>query len=328
MQGVLACCNPIPPLVKQNLQLLHQFILKARDQPLIKPPVEEQQTHRTTQNNFNKDTNFLFCPHDLSFTKEFRDDLPTLLNGQDTNDGLVSKLNVLEKSSISVFDTPENSDDETMKEKLNRLKKIKFVSPYARYLAILPIAEQQRLEDLKKQQEANKLKRLCPEKTENMDEYVVIKQEHPVDPTDMYGANMPLKDYGKRKPNNAVDSIQEQTAAKRMKTENSSTDCTSNSASSSENSNKIPPPQNATKNQKKKKKKHHPHPAKPSDQPAQFDYGQVDFKKFKGGSHQAKRNDNEVKTKFHGKNKHHANNKKFNKLFTFSGMQNKGNKKK
>lgn len=36
MQGVLACCNPIPPLVKQNLQLLHQFILKARDQPLIK----------------------------------------------------------------------------------------------------------------------------------------------------------------------------------------------------------------------------------------------------------------------------------------------------
>lgn len=36
MQGILACCNPIPPLVKQNLQLLHQFILKARDQPLIK----------------------------------------------------------------------------------------------------------------------------------------------------------------------------------------------------------------------------------------------------------------------------------------------------
>lgn len=36
MQGVLACCNPIPPLVKQNLQLLHQYILKARDQPLIK----------------------------------------------------------------------------------------------------------------------------------------------------------------------------------------------------------------------------------------------------------------------------------------------------
>lgn len=36
MQGILACCNPIPPLVRQNLHILHQIILKARDQPLIK----------------------------------------------------------------------------------------------------------------------------------------------------------------------------------------------------------------------------------------------------------------------------------------------------
>ncbi len=30
MQGILACCNPIPPLVRQNLQALHLLILKAR----------------------------------------------------------------------------------------------------------------------------------------------------------------------------------------------------------------------------------------------------------------------------------------------------------
>lgn len=36
MQGILACCNPIPPLVRQNLHVLHQFILKAREQPLVK----------------------------------------------------------------------------------------------------------------------------------------------------------------------------------------------------------------------------------------------------------------------------------------------------
>lgn len=35
MQGVLACCNPIPPLVRQNLVLIHQIILKAREQPLV-----------------------------------------------------------------------------------------------------------------------------------------------------------------------------------------------------------------------------------------------------------------------------------------------------
>lgn len=36
MQGILACCNPIPPLVRQHLHVLHRFILTAREQPLTK----------------------------------------------------------------------------------------------------------------------------------------------------------------------------------------------------------------------------------------------------------------------------------------------------
>ncbi|KAJ6639352.1 Exosome component 10 [Pseudolycoriella hygida] len=326
MQGVLACCNPIPPLVKQNLNLLHQFILKAREQPLIKAPVEEHQTNRTVQSVFNKDSGFLFCPHDLSFHKEFRDDLPTLLNGQESNEDFSSKLIVSEKSSLSVFDTPENSDDEAAKEKLNRLKKIKFVSPYARYLAILPIAEQQRLEELKKQQEANKLKRLCPEKTESTEEYVLIKEERIDDPNDEYAGNLPLKDYGKRKPNDAVSNVQEQQpTAKRVKYETSTSEPRNKRSATNDQQY-----EHETKNEKKKKlnKLSHPNATTTAHNSQEFDYGQVDFKKFKGGSHQTKRNDNEVHTNFRGKNKHHGNNKKFNKLFTFSGMQNKGNKKK
>lgn len=34
MQGILACCNPIPPLVRSNLLELHKIVLKAREQPL------------------------------------------------------------------------------------------------------------------------------------------------------------------------------------------------------------------------------------------------------------------------------------------------------
>lgn len=30
MQGILACCNPVPPLVKQNLHALHMIIFQAR----------------------------------------------------------------------------------------------------------------------------------------------------------------------------------------------------------------------------------------------------------------------------------------------------------
>lgn len=116
----------------------------------------------------------------------------------------------------------------------------------------------------------------------------------------MYGANLPMKDYGKRKPNDAVESTQQQPATKKIKTESSTIEHTS----SSETSFKIAQKQEATKNQKKKKKKKNfqqPNATNSSNQPQQFDYGQVDFKKFKGGSHQAKRNENEVHTKFHGK---------------------------
>ena len=30
MQGVLACCNPVPPLVRQHLVTIHQVVLAAR----------------------------------------------------------------------------------------------------------------------------------------------------------------------------------------------------------------------------------------------------------------------------------------------------------
>lgn len=34
MQGVLACCNPVPPLVRQELHELHKIVTQARDSPL------------------------------------------------------------------------------------------------------------------------------------------------------------------------------------------------------------------------------------------------------------------------------------------------------
>lgn len=127
-----------------------------------------------------------------------------------------------------------------------------------------------------------------------------------MDANDEYGANLPLKDYGKRKPNDAVDTVQRQPAAKRVKYETSTVDQL-NSTSSSENSTKNVQQDEESKNQKKKKKKKN-HSQQTSgatnsynQNSQQFDYGQVDFKKFKGGSQQAKRNDNEVHTKFHGK---------------------------
>ena len=35
MQGVLACCNPVPPLVKQHLVAIHNIVLSAREKQLL-----------------------------------------------------------------------------------------------------------------------------------------------------------------------------------------------------------------------------------------------------------------------------------------------------
>ncbi|XP_058118506.1 exosome component 10 [Anopheles ziemanni] len=67
MQGILACCTPVPSLVRQNLHQLHQIVLKARDlAPVakIQPNVEQQADTRhkiQTMYDFN---NPLVCPHD------------------------------------------------------------------------------------------------------------------------------------------------------------------------------------------------------------------------------------------------------------------------
>ncbi|XP_050071872.1 exosome component 10 [Anopheles maculipalpis] len=69
MQGIIACCTPVPSLVRQHLHTLHQIILKARDLPSI---VAEQSTHTKEQHadtRYKMQTAFdfdnpLVCPHD------------------------------------------------------------------------------------------------------------------------------------------------------------------------------------------------------------------------------------------------------------------------
>lgn len=90
-QGILACCNPVPLPVRQNLLHLHSIILKAREEQLVKPVLEEQRLCRFSTRNSASD-NPLHCPHDLNHDEDFRDDLPILLalseNGKTGNHNL------------------------------------------------------------------------------------------------------------------------------------------------------------------------------------------------------------------------------------------------
>uniref|UniRef100_A0A8C3JZL9 Exosome complex component 10 n=1 Tax=Calidris pygmaea TaxID=425635 RepID=A0A8C3JZL9_9CHAR len=51
-QGIIACCNPIPPLVRQQINELHLLIQQAREMPLLKVGVKLENT--------------FFGPHDSS----------------------------------------------------------------------------------------------------------------------------------------------------------------------------------------------------------------------------------------------------------------------
>ena len=49
---------------------------------------------------------------------------------------------------------------------MNKIKNITFVSPYARYLAILPLAEKQRLAELAQAEKESRKRKLCPDRIE------------------------------------------------------------------------------------------------------------------------------------------------------------------
>lgn len=65
------------------------------------------------------------------------------------------------------------SQDDELRSKVDRVKEIKFVSPYARYLAILPLAEKQRLADQARKDLEDSKKKLCPDKVAPEDQKFV-----------------------------------------------------------------------------------------------------------------------------------------------------------
>lgn len=42
-QGIIACCNPVPPLVRQYINELHLLVQQAREMPLLKVRKDEWQ---------------------------------------------------------------------------------------------------------------------------------------------------------------------------------------------------------------------------------------------------------------------------------------------
>ncbi|XP_015601250.1 exosome component 10 [Cephus cinctus] len=179
MQGILACCNPIPPLVRQNLLKLHKIILKAREQPLTKPVLEEDIKQRLAQRNQDAAIGIcLYSPHDIPSGMEPRADLPCLLDSKDGEEILLPNTEITH--SITVFDSPVASEDEdNTLSRMEILKKMKtlFVSPFERYKRVIPMVAAQEAKE-REQQEKEETERLNKEQKEKQETNESINRVH------------------------------------------------------------------------------------------------------------------------------------------------------
>ncbi|XP_041860709.1 exosome component 10 [Melanotaenia boesemani] len=63
-QGIIACCNPVPPLVRQQVNELHLLVQQAREMPLLKAEIAIPKKKGLT--TIKKSEGLLFGPHDTS----------------------------------------------------------------------------------------------------------------------------------------------------------------------------------------------------------------------------------------------------------------------
>ncbi|XP_020829640.1 exosome complex component 10 isoform X2 [Phascolarctos cinereus] len=65
-QGIIACCNPVPPLVRQQINEMHLLIQQAREMPLLKSEAASGVKKSRPQPAPERIENALFGPHDYS----------------------------------------------------------------------------------------------------------------------------------------------------------------------------------------------------------------------------------------------------------------------
>ncbi|KFO06100.1 Exosome component 10, partial [Balearica regulorum gibbericeps] len=65
-QGIVACCNPVPPLVHQQINELHLLIQQAREMPLLKSEIAVTVKKREPPVSPERLENTFFGPHDSS----------------------------------------------------------------------------------------------------------------------------------------------------------------------------------------------------------------------------------------------------------------------
>ena len=145
-QGVLACCNPIPPLLRQHVMAVHQLIKDARhiapSSATTKPQEIETKIPVPAKTDFDS-TSLLSCPHDFSQSNKSKMNSPAtscnvILNKKSDLIGPFQSDTVRKGVALSKSDRSScafmkrNSDTNTNEEKLEAIVK-SFWDPFMLY---------------------------------------------------------------------------------------------------------------------------------------------------------------------------------------------------
>ncbi|XP_057686565.1 exosome component 10 isoform X2 [Corythoichthys intestinalis] len=146
-QGIIACCNPVPPLVRQQVNELHLLVQEAREMPLLKAEITMQKNKGLIP--IKKPEVTLFGPHDMSRVPDGTetnfscDDLPVkegVLFSDDNqkSDNDIKKISHLVASAkITVFEESEEKEIQespTVAQMKARRIKESFENPFRMYL--------------------------------------------------------------------------------------------------------------------------------------------------------------------------------------------------
>ncbi|XP_061908212.1 exosome component 10 [Entelurus aequoreus] len=146
-QGIIACCNPVPPLVRQQVNELHLLVQEAREMPLLKAEIPVQKTKGLTP--IKKPEVTMFGPHDTSRVPESNpshfsaDELPVKQGVLFSDDDHTSdadgqkKSHLVASAKITLFEEPEtreSQDSLTVAQNKARQINESFENPFRMYL--------------------------------------------------------------------------------------------------------------------------------------------------------------------------------------------------
>ncbi|XP_070766578.1 exosome complex component 10 isoform X2 [Enoplosus armatus] len=145
-QGIIACCNPVPPLVRQQVNELHLLVQQGREMPLLKAEIAAQKRKGLTP--IKKPEVTLFGPHDTSRVSESdhhpfsTDELPVKQGMLFSDDELKMDVDVqkthglMASAKIMLFELETQNNQESLPVAQMKARRIieSFENPFRMYL--------------------------------------------------------------------------------------------------------------------------------------------------------------------------------------------------